>query len=167
MSRGAFDDLYRANAEFAAGFEDAGLPARAARGLAVLTCMDSRIHPFDMLGIGPVTPRSCATPVRASPRTSCARWCWRGHLLGVDRVMVMRTPAAGWPRPPRTRSRRCPPDSGLDTRSLEFRTTDDVRRALTTRPRLRSCPLPTDLASVDASSTSTGGRSPSSPRSTT
>ena len=34
-------------------FENAGLPARAARGLAVLTCMDSRINPFDILGIGP------------------------------------------------------------------------------------------------------------------
>ena len=37
---GAFDDLFEANAEFAAGFQNAGLPARAARGLAVLTCMD-------------------------------------------------------------------------------------------------------------------------------
>ena len=33
---GAFDDLLEANNEFASHFENPGLPARAARGLAVL-----------------------------------------------------------------------------------------------------------------------------------
>jgi carbonic anhydrase len=41
----AFDDLYAANDTYAATFSAPGLTGTAARGLAVLTCIDSRIDP--------------------------------------------------------------------------------------------------------------------------
>ena len=48
-----FADVLAANEQFAEGFALSDLPGTAARGLAVLTCMDSRIDPLRMLGLEP------------------------------------------------------------------------------------------------------------------
>lgn len=48
-----FDELIRANDHYAANFRLAGLPARAGRGIGVLTCIDTRIEPLPMLGLRP------------------------------------------------------------------------------------------------------------------
>lgn len=50
---GGFDDVLAANEEYARGFSLGGLTGRAGKGLAVLTCMDSRIEPLQMLGLVP------------------------------------------------------------------------------------------------------------------
>lgn len=47
------DELLRSNREYAEGFSLAGLLPRAAKGFALVTCMDSRIEPLAMLGLGP------------------------------------------------------------------------------------------------------------------
>jgi carbonic anhydrase len=46
-----FDDLLEANRRYQERFQDTGLSGVAARGLAVLTCIDSRIDPLAMLGL--------------------------------------------------------------------------------------------------------------------
>jgi carbonic anhydrase len=46
-----FDDLLEANRRYQEQFQDTGLSGVAARGLAVLTCIDSRIDPLAMLGL--------------------------------------------------------------------------------------------------------------------
>jgi len=74
-----------ANEAYADGFPLCGLQARAAKGLAVVTCIDSRIEPLAMLGLRPgdakilrnVTDDVLRTLVLAS------------YLLGVDRAMVI------------------------------------------------------------------------------
>ena len=48
-----FDDLLQANADYARGFGLSGIPPVAARGFALVTCMDSRIEPLTMLGLHP------------------------------------------------------------------------------------------------------------------
>jgi len=48
-----FADVLAANETYANGFSLRGLQARAAKGLAVLTCIDSRIEPLAMLGLRP------------------------------------------------------------------------------------------------------------------
>ena len=40
------DDLLESNRRYAARFQGAGLAPRAARGLAIVTCMDTRIEPL-------------------------------------------------------------------------------------------------------------------------
>ena len=40
------DDVMSANARHAAHFSGQGVPGVAARGLVVITCMDSRIEPL-------------------------------------------------------------------------------------------------------------------------
>ena len=46
-----FDDLLDANRRYRSDFHDSGMAGKAARGLAVLTCIDSRIDPLAMLGL--------------------------------------------------------------------------------------------------------------------
>jgi carbonic anhydrase len=48
-----FDDVLAANDEYRSSYRDAGLTGRAARGLAVVTCIDSRLDPLAMLGLRP------------------------------------------------------------------------------------------------------------------
>jgi len=126
MNNGAFDDLLTANTEFAAEFENAGLPARAARGLAVLTCMDSRINPFDILGIGPGDAKVLRNAGGRVTEDVLRTLVLGAYLLDVTRVLVM----------PHTHCRMAEStekdihaligtEYGVDTRSLEFRTTDD------------------------------------------
>ena len=50
---GGFDDVLAANEEYTRRFALGGLTGRAGKGLAVLTCMDSRIEPLQMLGLVP------------------------------------------------------------------------------------------------------------------
>ena len=49
----AFGDLLEANREFAAHFELAGFDGVARAGVAIVTCMDSRIDPLGMVGLRP------------------------------------------------------------------------------------------------------------------
>jgi len=48
-----FEDLLDANRRYAEDFALKGIPARAAKGFALVTCMDSRIEPLTMLGLVP------------------------------------------------------------------------------------------------------------------
>src|SRR3954465_9669497 len=45
------DELLRANAEYARTFDRGGLPMPPARRLAIVTCMDARIHPARAFGL--------------------------------------------------------------------------------------------------------------------
>jgi len=45
------DVMLDANQRFAAAFDQGGLPAPPARHVAVLTCMDARLHPAKFLGL--------------------------------------------------------------------------------------------------------------------
>jgi carbonic anhydrase len=90
MSEGdQFADVLTANATWANGSSRSDLDGRAARGLALLTCIDSRIDPLVMLGLksgdakiirnagGRVTDDVLTTLVIAR------------YLLSVDRLMVI------------------------------------------------------------------------------
>ncbi len=46
-----FDDLKAANREYAGSFEGGDLPVPPARRVAVVTCMDARLHPEKFLGL--------------------------------------------------------------------------------------------------------------------
>lgn len=46
-----FDDLLAENRRYQTHFHDSGVAGTAAKGLAVLTCIDSRIDPLAMLGL--------------------------------------------------------------------------------------------------------------------
>jgi carbonic anhydrase len=123
---GSFDDVLAANEAYASDFVFTGRPGQAARGLAVVTCMDSRIDPLSMLGLekgdakilrnagGRVTDDVLRTLVLAT------------HLLGVDRVMVVEhTDCKMATTTDEQVHSEIQAASGIDTRSLEFRTMSD------------------------------------------
>jgi carbonic anhydrase len=86
---GPFDEFLRANEDYAQDFRLSGLDPRAARGLAVLTCFDSRIEPLQLLGLRPGEAkilRNAGGRVTDDVRRSLVL---AADLLGVERVMVI------------------------------------------------------------------------------
>jgi carbonic anhydrase len=84
-----FEDVLAANEEYARGFALAGLSGQAAKGLAVLTCIDSRIEPLPMLGLSPGDAkilRNAGARVDAGVLGTLAL---AHRLLGVTRAMVV------------------------------------------------------------------------------
>ena len=59
---GSFDDLLAANARYAADFQLAGFDGIAHAGVAVVTCMDSRIDPLGMLDLRPGDAKMLRNP---------------------------------------------------------------------------------------------------------
>ena len=49
--RDEFSDVLASNASFVSDFQDSELTGTARRGLAIVTCMDSRISPLAVVGM--------------------------------------------------------------------------------------------------------------------
>src|ERR1700748_436069 len=85
----AFADVLAANAAHAQSFAPLAAAGVAAKGLALLTCMDSRIDPLAMLGL----ERGDAKILRnAGARVTddvLATLVIAKYLLNVDRLMVI------------------------------------------------------------------------------
>ncbi len=84
-----FADVLTANAAYAGGFSPAGLDGRAARGLAVLTCMDSRIDPLAMLGLEPGDAKIVRNAGARVTDEVLATLVVARYLLDVERLMVI------------------------------------------------------------------------------
>lgn len=84
-----FDDLLDANRRYRRDFHDSGVKGKAAKGLAVLTCIDSRIDPLAMLGLRAGDAkiiRNAGGRVTNDALRSLVLAC---NLLGVNRVCVV------------------------------------------------------------------------------
>src|SRR6266516_2805226 len=66
-----------------------GLQARAAKGLAVLTCMDSRIEPLAMLCLQPGDAKILRNAGAHVTDDVLRTLVLASYLLGVDRAMVI------------------------------------------------------------------------------
>jgi carbonic anhydrase len=65
------------------------LQARAAKGLAVLTCIDSRIEPLAMLGLRPGDAKILRNAGARVTDDVLRTLVLASYLLGVDRAMVI------------------------------------------------------------------------------
>jgi len=128
---GDFDDLIDANAAYAESFDAGGFDGVAHAGVAVVTCMDSRIVPLDMLGLrygdakifrnpgGRVTPQALEALVLGV------------HLLGVDRILVVpHTRCAMASATEEELHRRVSESAGMDASWQPFHVVDDQLEAL-------------------------------------
>jgi carbonic anhydrase len=86
---GHFADVLAANEAYARDFSPVGLDGRAARGLAVLTCIDSRIDPLAMLGLQAGDAKILRNPGARVTEDVLATLVLARYLLGVARVMVI------------------------------------------------------------------------------
>jgi carbonic anhydrase len=83
-----FDDLLAANQEYAAGFTQSGLSGVARKGVAIVTCMDSRIDPLGMLGLAAGDAKILRNPGGRVDHNTLEALVLAVHLLGVVRVMI-------------------------------------------------------------------------------
>jgi carbonic anhydrase len=84
-----FADVLSANSAYAQTFSRAGLDGRAARGLAVLTCIDSRIDPLAMLGLESGDAKIIRNAGARVTDEVLTTLVLARHLLGVGRFMVI------------------------------------------------------------------------------
>src|SRR3954452_2655115 len=143
----AFATELGANERYAEAFELADLEARAAKGLGVLTCIDSRIDPLGLLGLAPGDAKILRNAGARVTDDVLRTLVLASFLLGVERVMVVA----------HTRCRMTTGSEedvheairgagGPDTRSLSFLTTSSIDHALEADvQRVRSSPYLTGL----------------------
>jgi carbonic anhydrase len=145
----AFDDVLTANERYARGYRALGLQGRAARGLAVVTCMDSRIDPLSMLGLVKGDAKILRNAGARVTDDVLRTLILAAHLLGVSRVMVVAHTDCRMSKGTAEQVHEAIlRTSGIDTRSLDFGMIEDQDAALARDvQRIRSSPyLPAGMA---------------------
>jgi carbonic anhydrase len=84
-----FDDLLAANRAFASSFSLSGFDGVARAGVAMVTCMDSRIHPLGMLGLAPGDMKVLRNPGGRVNDDTLVALVLSVHLLNVKRILVV------------------------------------------------------------------------------
>jgi carbonic anhydrase len=126
-----FDDLFAANTEFIKGFKSQDLTGEAQKGLAIVTCMDSRIDPLRIVGMSSGDAKILRNAGARVTEDVLRTLILATTLLNVSRILVM----------PHTDCRMASGTeeqihatilerSGIDTRSVEIRTVSDQISAL-------------------------------------
>ncbi|MBC7463428.1 MAG: carbonic anhydrase [Actinobacteria bacterium] len=138
-----FGDILKANKEFSRDFKGSQLTGLASRGLAIVTCMDSRISPLAVVGMQSGDAKILRNAGARVTEDVLRTLVLATYLLGVDRILVM----------PHTDCRMAQGQEaaihatiaaqyGVDTRSLDFRTVRDQQAALISDViRIRAYPL--------------------------
>jgi carbonic anhydrase len=138
-----FVDVLLSNEEFVREFKHSELTGTARKGLAIVTCMDSRISPLDVVGMQAGDAKILRNAGARVTEDVLRTLVLASYLLGVTRVLVM----------PHTDCRMAISDEasihatiknqfGVDTSSLEFRTSSNQRESLVEDvARIRSYPL--------------------------
>ena len=84
-----FDDLLAANREFAEHFALAGFDGVAHAGVAMVTCMDSRIDPLGMIGLSPGDAKILRNPGGRVTDQALVALVLGVNLLNVERILVI------------------------------------------------------------------------------
>lgn len=131
MQSEQFADVLAGNDDYASRFGLAGLEPVAAAGLAVVTCMDSRIEPLAMLGLKPGDAKILRNAGARVTTDVLRTLALATHLLGVTRIMVVahtkcKMASASADEVVAAISQ----SSGIDVRSLDFQLIADQRATL-------------------------------------
>jgi carbonic anhydrase len=84
-----FDDLLAANRGYAASFTMQEFDGVAHAGVAMVTCMDSRIDPLRLIGLEPGDAKIFRNPGGRVTEAALEAIVLGVHLLGVNRVLVI------------------------------------------------------------------------------
>ena len=126
-----FADVLAANSGFVASFKDEHLTGTARKGLAIVTCMDSRINPLAVVGMKAGDAKILRNAGARVTEDVLRTLILATYLLSVERVLVM----------PHTDCRMASGDEesihrsietkhGVDTRGVQFKMVADQRAAL-------------------------------------
>lgn len=127
----AFDDLLEANAEFARTYPYADLQGVARAGVAILTCMDARIPPLEMLGLSLGDAKVVRNPGGRVTPVAMEALVLAVNLLGVDRILVVPHTRCAMASSTQEEMRaRVAESAGADTSDVTFSVVEDQRAAL-------------------------------------
>jgi carbonic anhydrase len=127
----AFSEEFAANSEYIKTFKYSGLTGVAQKGLAIVTCMDSRINPLSVMGMKSGDAKILRNAGARVTEDVLRTLVLATYLLGVERILIM----------PHTNCRMAQVDEaeihreidtkyGIDTSELEFKTVADQQQAL-------------------------------------
>jgi len=121
-----FEDLLTANRAFADTFALQGFDGVAKAGVALVTCMDSRIDPLGMVGLKPGDAKIFRNPGGRVTPQALEAIVLGVHLLNVDRVLVVpHTRCAVASNTEAELRRRVSESAGQDASWQSFPTVDD------------------------------------------
>jgi carbonic anhydrase len=145
-----FDDLLDANHRYAEQFSLGDLAPRAARGLALVTCIDSRIEPLQMLGLVPGDAKILRNAGGRVTEDVLRSLILAVNLLSVDRVAVMHHTECAVASPRAELIRRVEAAAGRSAADWDFQSIADPDADLAADvAAVRACPLmPASLAVV-------------------
>ena len=126
-----FADALAANDEYIKTFKYSGLTGTAQKGLAIVTCMDSRINPLSVVGMNSGDAKILRNAGARVTDDVLRTLVLATYLLGVKRILIM----------PHTNCRMAQVDEaeihreidtkyGIDTSELEFKTVADQKASL-------------------------------------
>jgi carbonic anhydrase len=139
----SFKDALSANNEYIKSFKYSELTGTAQQGLAIVTCMDSRINPLSVVGMKSGDAKILRNAGARVTEDVLRTLVLATYLLGVERILIM----------PHTNCRMAQVDDveihreidtkyGIDTSEIEFKTVPDQRQALIEDvQKIRSYPL--------------------------
>jgi carbonic anhydrase len=138
-----FSDVLGANEEYVAQFKYSELTGRAAKGLAIVTCMDSRINPLSVGGMRSGDAKILRNAGARVTEDVLRTLVLATYLLGVNRILVMpHTDCRMAKETEEELHAHIDREYGIDTRSLEFKTVKDQKAALAQDvQQIRSYPL--------------------------
>ena len=127
----SFKDALEANDEYIKSFKYSDLTGVAQRGLAIVTCMDSRINPLSVVGMKSGDAKILRNAGARVTDDVLRTLVLATYVLGVERILIM----------PHTNCRMAQVDDveihreidtkhGIDTSEIEFKTVPDQRQAL-------------------------------------
>jgi carbonic anhydrase len=127
----SFKDALVANDEYIKTFKYSELTGTAQQGLAIVTCMDSRINPLSVVGMKSGDAKILRNAGARVTDDVLRTLVLATYLLGVQRILIM----------PHTNCRMAQVDDveihreidtkyGIDTSEIEFKTVPDQRQAL-------------------------------------
>jgi len=138
-----FGDLLAANRDYAASFELSGFDGIARAGVAIVTCMDSRIDPLRLIGLQPGDAKIFRNPGGRVTPQALEALVLGVHLLNVDRILVIPHTRCAMASSSEAELReRVGKSAGQDASWQSFHVIEDQRAALAEDiARVRSHPL--------------------------
>jgi carbonic anhydrase len=145
-----FDDLLAANRTFAEEFDLGGFDGVAHAGVAIVTCMDSRIDPLRMLGLRHGDAKIFRNPGGRVTEAALEALVLGVHLLGVERVLVIpHTRCAMTTASEEELREKVGTSAGLDATWQRFHVVEDQLASLADDvAKVRSHPLIADRVTV-------------------
>ena len=145
-----FGDLLAANRDYAASFELSGFDGIARAGVAIVTCMDSRIDPLRLIGLQPGDAKIFRNPGGRVTPQALEALVLGVHLLNVDRILVIPHTRCAMASSTEAELReRVGKSAGQDASWQSFHVIEDQRAALAEDiARVRSHPLIPDSVRI-------------------